>query len=78
MLDIGTLWEYSVYCVRMDIDLEHKDQGWNSIPFTGSGWILTLSTKTRDAFLTRSGWVLTLGPVILCVVPDRDGYHQVL
>jgi hypothetical protein len=46
--------------------------------FTGLGWVLTLSTKTRDAFLIRSGWVLTLGPVILCAVSDHDGCYQVV
>jgi hypothetical protein len=44
----------------MGIDFEHKDQGWNSIPFTGSGWILTLSNKIGDASFIGSRWVSTL------------------
>jgi hypothetical protein len=47
-------------------------------PFTTSGWILTLSTKTRDASFIGSGWILTMRPVILCIVSDHDGYCQIL
>jgi hypothetical protein len=69
---------YPIHYVRMDIDLKYQDQGCYSIPFTKSGWILTLNTKTQDVFFTGLGWILTMWFVILCVVSDHDGYYQVL
>jgi hypothetical protein len=40
--------------------MKHYDQGYYSIPFTALGWILTLTTRTKDIILAGS--------------PHQDGY----